>query len=174
MRNLEYASQLTDLHFSGVAPEGLQWHEWPTAMASLKHLVFCNCTNGFPISICSCTQLQYLNLANISGITLPDEFSALTKLEVLNLQGCQFETFPSSILHLSQLQVLDMHHLYNVILPSKLLVCAGWPNLALLDLTLFQDEVYGMDSQLVLTQLNNAFKARNKKSTLVTNDVYLL
>ena len=173
MQNLESASQLTDLHLSGVAPEGLKCQEWPAAMASLKHLVYCNCTE-FPISICSCIRLKFLDLANINDITLPDGFSSLTKLEVLNLQGCQFETFPRSVLQLSQLQILDMHHLYNVTLPTALLVCAAWPNLDLLDLTLFEDEVYGMDSQLVLIQLKNAFKARNKKSTLVTNDIYLL
>ena len=173
--NLGLAVRLTSIHLNYAFPDDLTPNIWPQAMPCLSHLTvqqldkYC-CP---PLELLLYSRLRHLDLFFVFLQTLPDFFTGLTQLEHLVLYGHSFHfCFPHPVLALSQLQTLDMSSPAVMDLPETLVNCATWPNLISLDLGLTGDDLYSMDSQMVLLLLGNAIKESGSRVHLIVDEIY--
>ena len=178
MHNLQMAVQLTSLELACADPDNLREGGWPQTMPCLSDLTLHSLLCCPPAQLQFYPMLRRLDLSHIEVDALPDWMSNLTQLQHLSLSFGMFEQgFPQIVLELSQLQTLDLQLMRSSALPEKVVECAAWPNLSILNLQMGHSLSYkfmsSLDSHIMLLLLMKAFKDAGKRSPLVLDKAFI-
>lgn len=171
---LSFALQLTSLYVNGASyDDDLSY--WRFSMPSLSHVGSWNSSRPLPAGVLLWPKLQHLEISCIEFCGMYDWVTGLTSLQSLVMHDCSFEFFPDPVLAMSQLHVLSFANMERPTmggLPEKLMECASWPNLSVLDLTLEPGCEWDLESHVIVLLLADAFRIAGRLSSLVLDEAY--